>query len=64
MCLRLMSCEGWLVGILGGAGVGRERLSMCAAGLKSVMESMGLYHIRGILVCYVHVALESCLAGN
>jgi hypothetical protein len=31
MCLRLMSCESWLVGIIGGAGVGRERLSMCAA---------------------------------
>jgi hypothetical protein len=46
MCLKLMSCEGWLVGILGGAGVGGERLSMCAAGLKSALESMGLYHIR------------------
>lgn len=36
------------MGILGGAGVGKERLSMCAAGLKSAMERMGLYCISTV----------------
>lgn len=27
MCLKLMSCEGWLVGVLGGAGVGGKGLA-------------------------------------
>jgi hypothetical protein len=29
-----------------------ERLSRCAAGLELALDSMVLYHIQGLLVCF------------